>query len=102
MFVKVCLMPMEIDFKKLYEDYESKEVCLLNKLTLKIYGLRFWNARLKEEHLIFFIKMLPNKKSNQKNLGVIKSSNLCCEIMEYSNHEETAVCNLQVFVFHLI
>ena len=33
-------------------------------------------------------------KSNQKNLGTIKSSNLCCEIMEYSDENETAVCNL--------
>lgn len=35
-----------------------------------------------------------NEKSNQKNLGVIKSSNLCCEIVEYSAPDETAVCNL--------
>ena len=35
-----------------------------------------------------------NKKSNQKNLGTIKSSNLCTEITEYSNRDETAVCNL--------
>ena len=35
-----------------------------------------------------------NSKSNQKNLGTIKSSNLCTEIVEYSNDEETAVCNL--------
>ena len=35
-----------------------------------------------------------NKKSNQKNVGVIKSSNLCTEILEYSSADETAVCNL--------
>jgi ribonucleoside-diphosphate reductase alpha subunit len=35
-----------------------------------------------------------NQKSNQKNLGTIKSSNLCSEIIEYSNKDETAVCNL--------
>ena len=35
-----------------------------------------------------------NMKSNQKNLGTIKSSNLCTEIVEYSSPEETAVCNL--------
>jgi len=35
-----------------------------------------------------------NKKSNQSNLGTIKSSNLCCEITEYSDSNETAVCNL--------
>lgn len=35
-----------------------------------------------------------NTKSNQKNLGIIKSSNLCCEIVEYSAPDEVAVCNL--------
>ena len=35
-----------------------------------------------------------NYKSNQNNLGIIKSSNLCTEIIEYSSRDETAVCNL--------
>ena len=35
-----------------------------------------------------------NRKSNQQNLGTIKSSNLCTEIMEYTSHDEVAVCNL--------
>ena len=39
-------------------------------------------------------KDAANKKSNQQNLGTIKSSNLCCEIVEYSDANETAVCNL--------
>ena len=39
-------------------------------------------------------KDAANSKSNQKNLGVIKSSNLCTEIIEYSSKDETAVCNL--------
>jgi ribonucleoside-diphosphate reductase alpha subunit len=39
-------------------------------------------------------KDAANQKSNQKNVGVIKSSNLCSEIMEYSDADETAVCNL--------
>lgn len=39
-------------------------------------------------------KDAANKKSNQKNLGTIKSSNLCTEIIEYSDPNETAVCNL--------
>lgn len=38
--------------------------------------------------------MLVIKKSNQQNLGTIKSSNLCTEIIEYSNGDQTAVCNL--------
>jgi ribonucleoside-diphosphate reductase alpha chain len=49
-------------------------------------------------------KDAANKKSNQKNVGTIKSSNLCTEIMEYSSPDETAVCNLaslnlQAFVY---
>jgi ribonucleotide reductase alpha subunit len=39
-------------------------------------------------------KDASNQKSNQQNLGTIKSSNLCCEIIEYSDDKETAVCNL--------
>jgi ribonucleotide reductase alpha subunit len=39
-------------------------------------------------------KDAANKKSNQQNLGTIKSSNLCCEVIEYSDDKETAVCNL--------
>lgn len=35
-----------------------------------------------------------NSKSNQKNLGTIQSSNLCCEVVEYSSPDEVAVCNL--------
>ena len=35
-----------------------------------------------------------NEKSNQKNIGTIRSSNLCTEIMEYTNADEVAVCNL--------
>ena len=39
-------------------------------------------------------KDASNRKSNQKNLGTIKSSNLCTEIIEYSDEKESAVCNL--------
>ena len=39
-------------------------------------------------------KDAANKKTNQKNLGTIKSSNLCTEILEYTDKNETAVCNL--------
>lgn len=44
---------------------------------------------------IFFISQdTCNRKSNQQNLGTIKSSNLCTEIIEYTSPTETAVCNL--------
>ncbi len=39
-------------------------------------------------------KDAANRKSNQKNLGTIRSSNLCTEIMEYTSPDEVAVCNL--------
>ena len=42
-------------------------------------------------------KDAANRKSNQKNLGTIRSSNLCTEIMEYTSPDEVAVCNLPRF-----
>jgi len=81
------------DFKTLYEEYESKNM-----------GMRTVNARdvwfkildsQSETGVPYLLhKDACNKKSNQKNLGTIKSSNLCCEIVEYSDDKETAVCNL--------
>ena len=44
--------------------------------------------------LVIVIKQKRNRKNNQKNIGIIKSSNLCIEINEVSNKDETAVCNL--------
>lgn len=41
-----------------------------------------------------FVQDACNRKSNQQNLGTIKCSNLCTEIVEYSSPDETAVCNL--------
>jgi len=69
-----------------------------NKFTHKIKARKLWFAILDSQmetgtpYLLY--KDSANGKSNQKNLGTIKSSNLCCEIMEYSNSKETAVCNL--------
>ena len=57
-----------------------------------------WKAILKSQtetgtpYMLY--KDACNKKSNQKNLGTIKSSNLCTEILEYTDKDETAVCNL--------
>ena len=53
------------------------------------------DKNVKLSHLIdICFKDACNKKSNQKNIGTIKSSNLCSEILEYSDDKETAVCNL--------
>jgi ribonucleotide reductase alpha subunit len=43
---------------------------------------------------LFYLQDTCNRKSNQQNLGTIKSSNLCTEIIEFTSPEETAVCNL--------
>jgi len=63
-------------------------------LKLLNYGIVLLNRKLKLEPHICVIKDACNKKSNQQNLGTIKSSNLCTEIIEYSSPTEFAVCNL--------
>ncbi len=81
------------DFKTLYEKYESEGK---GRKTMKARDLWFQvlDAQMETGTPYLLYKDSVNKKSNQANLGTIKSSNLCCEITEYSNSEETAVCNL--------
>lgn len=80
-------------FKELYESYESKGM-----FTKQIEAQQLWFKilELQMESGVPYIlyKDACNIKSNQKNLGTIKSSNLCTEIIEYSSPEEIAVCNL--------
>ena len=81
------------EFKTLYERYEAEG---RGRKTVK--AQKIWFEVLESQietgtpYLVY--KDACNKKSNQKNLGVIKSSNLCSEIIEYSAPDETAVCNL--------
>jgi ribonucleoside-diphosphate reductase subunit M1 len=81
------------EFEELYMKYESE-----GKFRKQINAQDLWFAILTSQietgtpYLLY--KDACNKKSNQNNLGTIKSSNLCTEIIEYSNDEETAVCNL--------
>ncbi len=81
------------DFKALYERYEAE-----GRGKKKVNAQKLWFQILDSQietgtpYLVY--KDAANKKSNQQNLGTIKSSNLCTEIIEYSNAEETAVCNL--------
>ena len=81
------------EFEKLYEIIEDK-----NKGRKTIKARELWNTIL--ESLIetgtpyMLYKDACNEKSNQKNLGTIKSSNLCTEIVEYTSPDEVAVCNL--------
>jgi|UniRef100_A0A6C0ISQ0 ribonucleotide reductase alpha subunit len=81
------------DFKELYEKYESEGK---GRKTMKARDLWFQvlDAQMETGTPYLLYKDSVNRKSNQANLGTIKSSNLCCEITEYSNSEETAVCNL--------
>ncbi|KAK7468937.1 ribonucleotide-diphosphate reductase subunit rnr1 [Stygiomarasmius scandens] len=81
------------EFEALYERYESE-----GRARETVDAQKLWYAILEaqiETGTPFMLyKDAANKKSNQKNLGVIKSSNLCTEIVEYSSPDETAVCNL--------
>lgn len=81
------------DFKILYEKYESEGK---GRKTMKARDLWFQvlDAQMETGTPYLLFKDSVNKKSNQANLGTIKSSNLCCEITEYSDDTETAVCNL--------
>ncbi len=80
------------EFDKLYEKYENEgkgEQINAQELWFKILESQ---AETGTPYMLF--KDSSNQKSNQKNLGTIKSSNLCCEVIEYSGPDETAVCNL--------
>ncbi|GMM43492.1 ribonucleotide-diphosphate reductase subunit [Pichia kluyveri] len=81
------------EFEILYEKYEKE-----NRGRKTIKAQKLWYSILEaqtETGTPFMLyKDACNKKSNQQNLGIIKSSNLCCEIVEYSSNDEVAVCNL--------
>jgi ribonucleotide reductase alpha subunit len=81
------------DFTKRYEDYEAS-----GKARKEVNARDLWfkilDAQMETGTPYILYKDAANSKSNQKNLGTIKSSNLCCEIIEYSDDQETAVCNL--------
>ena len=80
-------------YKELYNKYESE-----NKQRKKIQARKIWNYILTSQietgtpYILF--KDAINNKSNQKNVGVIRNSNLCAEIVEYSDDKEYAVCTL--------
>ncbi|MCL4109508.1 UNVERIFIED_CONTAM: hypothetical protein GTU68_038903 [Idotea baltica] len=81
------------EFDALYHKYESE-----GKARKSIKAQELWFAILESQietgtpYILY--KDAANRKSNQKNLGTIKSSNLCTEIMEYTSKDEVAVCNL--------
>ncbi|MFN3784180.1 MAG: ribonucleoside-diphosphate reductase subunit alpha [Spirosomataceae bacterium] len=81
------------EFEKLYTSYEQE-----GKVRKTIKAQDLWFAILESQvetgtpYMLY--KDAANLKSNQKNLGTIKSSNLCTEIMEFTSPDEVAVCNL--------
>ena len=81
------------DFEKLYTRYEkegkARKVVKAQDLWFEII-----ESQIETGTPYMLYKDAANKKSNQKNLGTIKSSNLCTEIMEYTSPDEVAVCNL--------
>ena len=80
-------------FVNLYTSYETQGK---GKKTIKARELWFkiMDSQMETGTPYILYKDAANNKSNQKNLGTIKSSNLCTEIIEYSDSNETAVCNL--------
>ncbi|RZM15860.1 MAG: ribonucleoside-diphosphate reductase subunit alpha, partial [Pedobacter sp.] len=81
------------EFEALYEKYEAEG---RQRKTVKAQDLWFaiLDAQIETGTPYLLYKDAANKKSNQQNLGTIKSSNLCTEIMEYTSPDEIAVCNL--------
>ena len=81
------------DFVKLYTDYEAKGRARKSVSARKLW-FQILDSQMETGTPYLLYKDAANAKSNQKNIGVIKSSNLCTEIMEVSTPTETAVCNL--------
>ena len=81
------------EFEKLYLKYEAE-----GRGNQTVKAQKLWETIIESQietgtpYMLF--KDHANGKSNQQNLGTIKSSNLCCEIVEYTSKDEIAVCNL--------
>jgi ribonucleoside-diphosphate reductase alpha subunit len=81
------------DYNQLYIKYENEQ--RYNKQILaRDLWVKILDSQMETGNPYICYKDAANKKSNQQNLGTIKSSNLCTEIIEYSDSKETAVCNL--------
>ena len=81
------------EFVELYEKYE-RETVGLKSINARDLWYKILDTQMETGIPYLLYKDACNLKSNQKNLGTIKSSNLCCEIVEFSDNENTAVCNL--------
>lgn len=81
------------EFEALYEKYE-KEGRGLRVVKARDLWFKVISSQIETGMPFMLYKDAANEKSNQKNLGTIKSSNLCTEIMQYTSDKEIAVCNL--------
>jgi len=81
------------EFNKLYEDYE-KNGRFLKQVKARLLWKAVIDSQIETGMPYMLYKDHCNRKSNQQNLGTIKCSNLCTEIIEYSSPDEIAVCNL--------
>jgi ribonucleoside-diphosphate reductase alpha chain len=81
------------EFETLYEFYEEKKM-YRKQVSAKKLWLAILDAQIQTGTPYICYKDAANRKSNQQNLGTIKSSNLCTEIIEFTSPDETAVCNL--------
>jgi ribonucleoside-diphosphate reductase alpha chain len=80
-------------FETAYTTYEEQKKYRKQMSAKKLWGM-ILDAQIQTGTPYLCYKDAANSKSNQQNLGTIKSSNLCTEIIEYSSPDETAVCNL--------
>ena len=81
------------EFKELYESYEAQGLARKTVPAREVWD-KVIEAQIETGTPYMLYKDSANLKSNQKNLGTIRSSNLCTEIMEYTSADEIAVCNL--------
>jgi ribonucleoside-diphosphate reductase alpha subunit len=80
-------------FKEAYERYEQEGLAI-KTMDAHVLWQRILRSQVETGTPYMLYKDPCNEKSNQKNLGTIKCSNLCTEIVEYTDKDETAVCNL--------
>ena len=81
------------EFKKLYIKYVDEKK-YLKSIKARDLWFKILDSQMETGTPYMLYKDACNQKSNQKNIGTIKSSNLCSEIVEYSDDKESAVCNL--------
>ncbi len=82
------------EFEKLYTKYEAVPGLARRKIKARDLWFAILESQIESGTPYMLYKDSCNRKSNQQNLGTIKSSNLCTEVIEYTAPDEVAVCNL--------